>query len=99
MKAIAGGLVDIAFDTVTVDESIILATSLLRPEGVLIVVLYDKDELIRELSAEKKLVQVTARGIMTLEMNKNALDELYAQLPELLSNGTLKVSGELYSSD
>lgn len=91
IKATTGGTVDIVYDAVTSEETVALGIEALREGGTLLVVLYHLDEFIKERSAPKKLLNVTARGIMTLPGNVGVLADLYAKLPETLERGIIRV--------
>ncbi|RPD53645.1 GroES-like protein [Lentinus tigrinus ALCF2SS1-7] len=90
VKAIAGGLVDLSYETVVEEETITLSAAAVRPGGQLVVVLPGKEPLIQKLTEPKDVQWVIARGLQSTEQNKGALLGLLRKLPELLEEGVIK---------
>lgn len=91
IHAIAGGPVDLVYDTVSEDSTLALAEAAVRQGGQVVVVDPGKGELFQKLFGPKGVEWVIARGIQSSERNKGALAGLWRKLPGLLEEGVLKV--------
>ncbi len=91
VKAIAGGLVDLSYDTVVEEETITLSAAAVRPGGQLVVILPGKEQLLQKLSEPKDVQWIIARGLQSTEQNKGALSGLLQTLPDLINEGVIKV--------
>ncbi|KAI0742460.1 GroES-like protein [Daedaleopsis nitida] len=91
VKAIAGGLVDISYDAISVPDTAKLSVAVLKPDGgQLVYVQYTLETLLKELTTGTNIETVCARGIQSSERNLGALAGLYAKLPDLLRERALK---------
>ena len=94
VKAIAGGSVDLAYDAISTQDILDLSGELLRPGGQLVFVVPGREELIKDVIAQKKLRAICARGLLTLKQNRGALNSLLVKVPELLEQGLIRVCAD-----
>ncbi len=98
VQAIANGPVDLAFDAVSENDTLQLASAAVRFGGQLVVVLPGSEESIKDVIQEKKIQAVPAVGRMS-GVNRGALDGLWEKLPEFLEKGLIKVGGAYFIID
>ncbi|TFK83846.1 GroES-like protein [Polyporus arcularius HHB13444] len=91
VKAIAGDLVDLSYDTVVEDDTIALATAAVKPRAQLVVSIHGKEELVTKLTKPKGIQWIIGRGLQSTEQNKGALSGLLPKLPGLIEEGVIKV--------
>ncbi|RDX49043.1 NAD(P)-binding protein [Lentinus brumalis] len=90
VKAIAGDLVDLSYDTVVEDDTIALTAAAVKPGGQLVVSIHGKEELVTKLTKPKGIQWMIGRGLQSTEQNKGALSGLLRKLPGLIEEGVIK---------